>query len=77
MIVELNAGSLRKALDGVPDDVPVRLSSDTGVDQGEGTIIVENASYVHYGPTKDNGRQAIEHFDIYANDVDCNEDEED
>ena len=77
MIVELSVGSLRKALDGVPDDVPVRLSSDTGVDQGEGTIIVESASYVHYGPTKDNGRQAIEYFDIYANDVDCDEDEED
>ena len=39
----LTVGELRKALDGVPDDLEVRLSSDTGVDQGEGKIIVENA----------------------------------
>ena len=34
----LTVGELRKALDGVPDDLEVRLSSDTGVDQGEGVV---------------------------------------
>lgn len=29
----LTVGELRKALEGVPDDLKVQLSSDTGVDQ--------------------------------------------
>ena len=39
----LTVGELRKALDGVPDDLEVRISSDTGVDQGEGEIFVARA----------------------------------
>lgn len=40
---ELTVRDLRHALVGVPDDLPVRLSSDTGVDQGMGDIIIELA----------------------------------
>lgn len=43
MNAPLTVGELRKALDGVPDNLEVRLSSDTGVDQGEDRIIVEKA----------------------------------
>ncbi len=32
----LTVGELRKALEGVPDNLEVRLSSDSGVGQGEG-----------------------------------------
>ena len=39
----LTVGELRKALEGVPDNLEVKLSSDTGVDQGEGEIIIESA----------------------------------
>lgn len=54
----LTVGELRKALDGVPDDLEVRISSDTGVDQGEGEIIVERAFPV-----------GADYFAIYANDT--------
>lgn len=57
---ELTVRDLRHALIGVPDDIPVRLSSDTGVDQGEGDIIIEKASRVKYGD--------VDYFGIYAND---------
>ena len=57
---ELTVRELREALEGVPDDLPVRLSSDTGVDQGDGDIIIEEASRVKYGD--------VDYFDIYAND---------
>lgn len=57
---ELTVKELREALEGVPDDLPVRLSSDTGVDQGIGEIIVEKAIRVAYGDE--------DYFDIYVND---------
>lgn len=57
---ELTVRDLRHALIGVPDDIPVRLSSDTGVDHGEGDIIIEEAGRVEYGD--------VDYFDIYAND---------
>lgn len=59
---ELTVKELRAALEGVPDDLPVRLSSDTGVDQGYGEIVVERA-YPARGK-----------FVIYANDC-CDEDD--
>ncbi|MDL2302064.1 hypothetical protein LJC58_06900, partial [Lachnospiraceae bacterium OttesenSCG-928-D06] len=65
---------LRKALEGISDEVEVRLSSDTGVDQGEGEIIVESATHVKYN-TENFG--LIEYFSIYANDHDYEEDEDD
>ena len=56
---ELTVKELREALEGVPDDLPVRLSSDTGVDQGYGDIIIEKACWIK-------GEDGW--FDIYAND---------
>ena len=56
---ELTVKELRKALEGVPDDLPVRLSSDSGVDQGLGEIIIEEANWIK-------GEDGW--FDIYAND---------
>ena len=64
----LTVGKLKEALKDVPDDLEVRLSSDTGVDQGEGQIIVEDAYRVTY---KD-----VDYFSIYANDSDDEYDEE-
>lgn len=57
----LTVGELKKALEGVPDNLEVVLSSDSGVDQGEGQIIVESARRVKYGN--------VDYFDIYANDT--------
>ena len=48
MVKELTVGDLRRAIDGVADDVPVILSSDTGVDQGDGPVIISDASYIEY-----------------------------
>lgn len=58
---KLTVGELRKALEGVPDNLEVVLSSDSGVDQGEGEIIIESARRVTYGN--------VDYFDIYANDT--------
>lgn len=63
---EILAGDLKRALQNVPDDIPVRISSDTGVDQGEGQIIVLDAYEVKY--------DGNHYFAIYANDVDDEED---
>lgn len=41
---ELTVGVLKSIIKDVPDDSIVKLSSDTGVDQGlEGPIVIENA----------------------------------
>jgi hypothetical protein len=73
MTKELTVGELKKALEGVPDDIPVKLSSDTGVDQGEGAIIVESARRVNYNSEY---LGEIDYFDICANDYDNDEDED-
>lgn len=70
MAKELTVDDLRAALEGVPGHLKVKLSSDTGVDQGVGTIIVESARRVNYKTQRDE----VDYFDIYVNDVD-NEDE--
>lgn len=57
---EITVRDLRHALIGVPDDIPVRLDSDSGVDQGLGEIIIESARRVTYG--------SEDCFSIYAND---------
>ena len=54
-------GQLKKSLEGVPDELEVRLVSDTGVDQGDGDIVIEGAYRTTY---KD-----VDYFSIYANDV--------
>ena len=63
---ELTVGVLKKALEGVPDELRVKLSSDSGVDQGDGEIIIEQAYRVTYS--------GVDYFTIYANDR-CPEDE--
>lgn len=60
---ELTVRDLRHALVGVPDDLPVRLSSDSGVDQVYGEIIIEMARRVTHG--------SVDCFEIYANDRDA------
>ncbi len=55
----LTVGELKKALEGVPDELEVQLSSDSGVDQGLGEIVIESARYIR----GENGW-----FEIYAND---------
>lgn len=59
----LTVGDLRKALEGVPDNLKVRIDSDTGLDQGVGVGIVESAQRMQY--------ENIDYFSIYANDVCC------
>ena len=74
---ELTVGELREALEGVPDELHIRLSSDTGVDQGHlgGEVIVEKARRVTYQISD----EIIDYFEIYANEreIDEEEDEED
>lgn len=69
----ITVGELRKALKNVPDDTEVMLVSDTGVDQGEGEIIIESAEYVSYSTAT----TTVEYFGIYVNDIVDDEDEED
>lgn len=57
--------SLREALKDAPDDAVLVLSSDTGVDQGAGEIVIENVYMSPYW----------NEFVIYANDVDPDEEE--
>ena len=69
----LTVGELRKSLEGVPDDLEVQLSSDTGVDQGMGEIIIESGRRVKYdlpeGKHFEDGSTGVDYFDIYANDT--------
>lgn len=73
----LTVGELKKALESVPDDLKVQLSSDTGVDQGEGEIIIESARRVNYelpvGKHFKDGSTTVDYFEIYANDIEENE----
>lgn len=69
MSKNITVGELKEALKNVPDDLEVRLLSDSGVDQGEGEIIIESAKRVSYG--------TVDYFSIYANDVDLEDEEED
>ena len=58
----LTVGKLKEVLKDVPDDLEVKLSSDSGVDQGIGRIIIEDAYRVSY--------ENVDYFTIYANDSD-------
>lgn len=68
----LTVGRLREALKDVPDNLEVKLSSDTGVDQGEGEIIIEDAYRTKYdlpdGRKFEDGSTGVDYFTIYAND---------
>lgn len=70
----LTVGELRKALEGVPDHLEVQLGSDTGVDQGYGEIVVESARRINYdlpeGQVFEDGAASVDYFEIYANDLD-------
>lgn len=75
----LTVGELKKALEGVPDNLEVKLGSDSGVDQGIGEIVVEMAHRVKYELPNgqvfdDTGETGVDYFEIYANDR-CDEDE--
>lgn len=81
----LTVGELKKALEGVPDNLEVVLSSDSGVDQSDfgGEIVIEDAYRVHYKlpdgqKFDDTGDDEVDYFTIYCNDRDEDyEDEED
>ena len=75
----LTVGELKKALDGVPDELEVQLSSDTGVDQGMGEIVIEFARRVKYDlpegqKFEDTGKTGVDYFEIYANNTGEDED---
>ena len=77
----LTVGELRKALKDIPDELEVKLSSDTGVDQGDDEIVIEDAYRTKYdlpdGKTFEDGTTGVDHFTIYANDQgSCADDEE-
>lgn len=76
----LTVGELKKALEGVPDNLKVILSSDSGVDQSpdEGTIVIEDAYRVKYDLPDgqrfdDTGETGVDYFTIYCNDRDEDE----
>lgn len=71
---QLTVGELRKALEGVPDDLKVELWSDSGVDQcdfDDCIVVVEEAWRHQYklseGKTFDDGSTGKDYFVIYAN----------
>ena len=68
MFKRLTVGELRKALQGVPDETIVKLSSDTGVDQGCGEVVVEDAYHMHYVFGDTTNLKMIDNFIIYCND---------
>ena len=71
----LTVGQLKEALKDVPDNIPVVLSSDTGVDQGdEGEIVVLSAGRHNYtlpdGQVfEDTGKNYVDEFWIYCNEI--------
>ena len=71
---KLTVGKLRKALEGVPDDLEIELWSDSGVDQCEYDdceVVIEDAyrhQYkLHNGETFEDGSDEEDCFVIYAN----------
>lgn len=73
---KLTVGQLKKALENVPDDLEVELSSDTGVDEGldEGErVIINGAQRFNYKTI--HGAQ-VDYFAIFADYVDELEEEE-
>ena len=76
---ELTVGELRAALKDVPDHLAVRITSDSGVDQGGDMCVVEEAKRIRY--SLDNNKlipesiRMVDYFSIYANYYDNDEDE--
>jgi len=74
---KLTVGKLRKALEGVPDDLEIELWSDSGVDQCEYDdceVVIEDAYRHQYklsnGETFEDGSDEEDYFVIYANWID-------
>ena len=66
MAQNLTVGKLKSIIADLPDDLELKLSSDTGVDQGEGDIIIEDVYRVTY-EHKYFGK--IDYVAVYANDI--------
>ena len=71
---KLTVGKLRKALEGIPDDLEIELWSDSGVDQCEYDdceVVIEDAyrhQYkLHNGEIFEDGSDEEDCFVIYAN----------
>lgn len=67
----LTVGELKKALENVPDNLEVRLWSDSGVDQN-GEVIIEEAyrhtcNLLNNVMFTDTGKSSVDYFVIYAN----------
>lgn len=73
MVKSLTVGKLKSVIADLPDDLEVKLSSDTGVDQGEGVIIVEDAYRTKY----ETANFKVDYLTIYVNDIDEDDWEED
>ena len=71
MVKSLTVGKLKSVIANLPDDLEVRLSSDTGVDQGQigGEIVIEDAYRTKYG--------TVDYLTIYANEIEDEDDWED
>lgn len=74
----LTVGELRKALEGVPDELEVHFSSDT---EEAYEIILTMAHRVKYElPNgqrfEDTGETGVDYFDIYGNAAEEDEDED-
>ena len=60
----ITVGDLRRAIEDVPDDLPVILTSDNGVDCGEDdAVVIEGATRVKYKTLFED----VDYFAIYAN----------
>lgn len=74
MSKKLTVGELKKALENVPDNLEVKLSSDSGIDQCDDddfVVVVEDAYRHNYklsnGETFEDGTNEVDEFIIYAN----------
>lgn len=72
----LTVKELKKALKNVPDDLEVKLSSDTGLDQprfdNDEIVLLWAREYYYKLPdeeTFDDGTNEIHYFEIYGNEV--------
>lgn len=66
----LTVGELRKALEGVPDELEIELSSDSGVDQcgyDDEEVVIEDAYRCTYNYKDEKETEKVDYFVIYAN----------
>lgn len=75
----LTVGELRKALEGVPDELEVELSSDSGIDQcgyDDAEVVIEDAYRCTYNYKDEKETKKADYFVIYANYRDIEDEEE-